>query len=737
MTNPTILVSDEDDNTDECEPTEAPASEAEAQRWREREAVITSDGPIADVLSRLVVLLETELAAECEAHVKEQAAAECEAEVDDFLGFSVLASAKRAHLDLVRRLRACVVAPWKVRPSHAAKLLRWQRLRLLEEMGGLSGCWKGKEHRACTTSDKMHRGCRDRKNLSPNACRRGELLILSQDIGGLAYYEGFHPISVDAEGTLAAPPEWPTGNNPTARAMVKELWKRYRARRSQSSGTHERGRSPKDPPASDVRSTEAPSGPAIERSDEWYGGEDSRHASWGFAPFHECQNSARSASVKVRVPAAVDSLRTDIGDQGVYVCGLLCTPRDKPTCERERSEHAGGWRPLTWSLVNKDLGKAWRDGKAVRHADVLLGSRTSPGLLERLGIIERRSDYSARGEAGYSQRYRLTDAYRPHKGEALVEVEVVLRKRAKTLPPKRVRVGPPVHPWLASGSVLLALDKEAALRELCASLGLPESTDLVMVLAGIDARTGPTVRLTSKGEPYKKQDKDPREAARNHAKAIAGFDASLGLRRDHKVGRLLAPINALPSWSSRHLTLAGSPVATLDIRACGLALRAGEMRHSGADKDPDIAAFCTLIEDPKRDPYCALFALVHGREPTAAERETFKQTAPKDLYYSTPKAQVKSPLGMAVALAYPGFSRYLVETKRSRGDTGNVDLALDTLRMESALMLEALPAAFAAEGLVMVTKHDCVFVRREDLDNAVAVFKRVLLAAGIRAVVKV
>ena len=52
-------------------------------------------------------------------------------------------------------------------------------------------------------------------------------------------------------------------------------------------------------------------------------------------------------------------------------------------------------------------------------------------------------------------------------------------------------------------------------------------------------------------------------------------------------------------------------------------------------------------------------------------------------------------------------------------------------------MLEALPAAFAAEGLVMVTKHDCVFVRREDLDNAVAVFKRVLLAAGIRAVVKV
>ena len=51
-------------------------------------------------------------------------------------------------------------------------------------------------------------------------------------------------------------------------------------------------------------------------------------------------------------------------------------------------------------------------------------------------------------------------------------------------------------------------------------------------------------------------------------------------------------------------------------------------------------------------------------------------------------------------------------------------------------MLEALPAAFAPEGLAMATKHDCVYVRCEDLDAAVAVFKRVLLAAGIRAVVK-
>lgn len=735
MTDPKILAPDEDDNTDECEPTEVPASDADAQRWRERETAITSEGPIDAVLTRLVELLESELEIEAAALAQREASADGEVEDDGFLGLSPVASARSAHLDLVRRLHACVVAPWKVRPAHAAKLLRWQRLRILDELGGLTGCWVGKPPRRCSLADKRHRGCRDRKNLSANACRRGELLILTQDIGGMHYYESFRPVA-GPDGSLVAPPEWPSGHSPVARAMVSALWERYRSRRDTKCGDHERGRSPKDPPAHRVRSTGAESGTAVERSGRALG-EDSRMASWDCVPFHDRHTCTRDASVKARVSPALASLRGELNDQAVYLCSLLGQRSTaKPDTKQARNEQAEGWRPITRAVIDRELGKFRRGGKIVRHSDELLGSRTSPGLLERLGVIERLSDYSAKGPAGYSQRYRLTDTYRPRKGEALVEVEVVLRKRAKTLPPKRVRAGAPVHPWLVECYPGLALDKDTALRELCASLGVPESTDLAVVLAGIDAMTGPTVRLTSKGQPYKKQDKDPREAARNHAKAIAGFDSSLALRRDHKVGRLVSGINPLPSWVSRHLTLAGSPVATLDIRSCGLALRAGEMRKAGADKDRDCAAVCALIEDPERDPYCALFAVAYGREPTAAEREAFKPTVLKDLYYSTPGAQVKTPLGMSVAHAYPGFSRYLVETKQARGDKGNGELAMDTLRMESALMLEALPTAFAGEGIRMATKHDCVYVRREELDHAAAVFKRVLLAAGIRAVVK-
>jgi hypothetical protein len=47
-------------------------------------------------------------------------------------------------------------------------------------------------------------------------------------------------------------------------------------------------------------------------------------------------------------------------------------------------------------------------------------------MLESLGLIERRADYSAGGVAGYSQRFRLTE---PYRAEETVEVDLVLRER--------------------------------------------------------------------------------------------------------------------------------------------------------------------------------------------------------------------------------------------------------------------------------------------------------------------
>ena len=121
--------------------------------------------------------------------------------------------------------------PWVVRPSHAReKLWRWQRLRLIECLGSLRSCWqRGPDGmRRCCLTDKRHRGCRDRRSLKPDACQVGELLFLSQEIGGLDFYGQFRP-TLDATGAEVAPPEWPSGNSPAAKRMVSALWARFRA----------------------------------------------------------------------------------------------------------------------------------------------------------------------------------------------------------------------------------------------------------------------------------------------------------------------------------------------------------------------------------------------------------------------------------------------------------------------------------------------------------------------------
>jgi hypothetical protein len=58
------------------------------------------------------------------------------------------------------------------------------------------------------------------------------------------------------------------------------------------------------------------------------------------------------------------------------------------------------------------------------------------------------------------------------------------------------------------------------------------------------------------------------------------------------------------------------------------------------------------------------------------------------------------------------------------------------MRHEAEIVLEALPEAFEAAGLRLVTKHDAIYVRVEDADRARDLFSQVLAEAGVRAVVR-
>lgn len=719
--------------------TPAELQAIQVERQKSLDEVVWQDGPIEGVIAAVCALLRMWVEQDIAALTPTGADADL---TDDITAVACAASLRAECERQCAALAQAVVVPWP-RCSKPSKALipKWQRLRVLESLGRLGRCWVGKATR-CDATTKKHQGCKDRRNLTDKSCQRGSLLILSQTIGGLDYYADFRPL-LNAYGELVPPPEWPSGKSNTARAMVGAVWDTWRRRRKWKCHYDQRGRSPKATgPNTESASGVTGGASTIERSERGRPGAADTKRVWGSAPLDLSDTSkcARSATVTARLSPALVARADELGDHALYVCYALTRSQPKPKRQRERDEQREGWCALNIAALDRDLGMCRRGGKRVHRLADVLGSRETPGLLEREGIIERLADYSAGGRKAYSQRFRLTAPYRCHE-DAREEITLSLRARAATMPATHVLAGPAVHPWLASSYPGLALDTDTALRRLCAFMGCPETTDTAVVRAHIDGMAGPTLLLTKRGEPRKRgQPEDPRvklSETLTHIEEWTTPDAARGhvLRRDAKVGRLVSPLAGLPHEAHSLITLDGRPVVTLDVRACGLALRAAELRASGADKDPDVARWCAMIEDPTEDPYTHVYALMHGRAPTPTERATFKGSVLKDLYYSTPDLQRKSPLAQAVATVYPGFTQHLLSLKYADGDSGG-ELARGTLRMETAIMLEALPTALEAAGIRCATKHDALLVRDVDAEAATAIFGRVLQQAGVRAVVR-
>jgi hypothetical protein len=355
-------------------------------------------------------------------------------------------------------------------------------------------------------------------------------------------------------------------------------------------------------------------------------------------------------------------------------------------------------------------------------------------MLESLGLIERRADYSAGGVAGYSQRFRLTE---PYRAEETVEVDLVLRERVTSLPARRKKAGPAVHPWLVESYARLGLDTTACLAELTRLGGFTCAPDFEGVRAAIESMEGAAVVFTKAGEVAKKQPADPRDQWRSKVDALAkwrtaGLHLEHTLYRDASVGRLFSAVTDLPSWARSRLTIDGEPVVSLDIRACGLTIQAAMMRRAGADTDADVRVVCDLIEGPTRDPYASLAALLLGGPQGDEDREGFKGRVLKDLWFSSIGAQLRSPIGVAVSERLPGFHEYLLRAKRT---TGHGELASQTMRVESSLVIDLLPPVLAAEGIALATVHDCVIVKACEAARAKVLFEGLLHSHGVRAVV--
>lgn len=702
---------DEDHET--FSPTERQAKE-KARVREERQAhesrVLDSGEPIEDLIAWAVSTRQQQLAADLRA--LEERLPGASNQVHDMTGLSLVDSATWEVRDLRRQLEAALVCPWPVRPAHrSTKLSRWQRLRVLRVLGGLRSCG------ACSGYGSKH----------SSRCQVAQLRTLSMQIGGLDFW-----LDQPRRVGDAVDARWPEVLKPA-------LWKRLRALRAEVRSVADMSRGPAAHAAAKRSAADAtaPLGtdprPAADARPA--GAVPVAHS----APTHVGNTSAdrlaARASITVGLPIELIDRRAELGDHALYVLSLVALPH-----HRDIDEH--GWRPLEHERLQRTLGAHRVDGKIVHRVSEVLGAPERPGrpgrpgLLERLGLIERRPGYLASKTKGYPQHYRLAD--QSLRAAARDGVELVLRERGN-LPERERREGRPVHSHLSSSHAHLVLDYQAALADLCVRAGVEISSDPAVISAAIGALDPPKPVQTKSGKLAAKQPDDPRRGWQAELVGLEHWalpdDARRHeLHRDATVGRLWSPLSSgsLPREARQFLTLAGRPLVWLDIRGAGLVLRAAEMRRDGATADPDCRAWIEMVEG--EDPYTVLHVLVHGHAPaTEDDRSAWKKVVFRDLFYSTIADQLRSELGQAVRRQWPGYFDYLLAKKR---EVGHAEFACQAQRLEAAIVIDALPPVFEAEGIKLVTKHDAIGVRDVDADRARALFEGVLREAGVQAVIR-
>jgi len=446
---------------------------------------------------------------------------------------------------------ACVVPTWAVDPEQSAKLPRWAELRAMEFDGRL------------------------------NDEARKELHKLSIALGGVGYWSSLPAAGRDAHGNRLVEcvvGKWTEVDGKPAGVRLARV-PSVVARQIRNQGvTSMWGKTSETTARSDggeVRSDATPQGELTGRR---AGRERGRQVSGRVAaetltavclPPHasdtEDDDVEVPASLECSLPAYLAARQAELGDHALFIAHLLYRTRGARDILAESSKPLSeqGWRPLSMALLQRQLGQQRIEGKQVWRTAHLMGSRTAPGLLERLGIIERRAGYAE----GYAQRYRLACQDRTLP---TAPVTLAIRKIGKLVS------GPAVPEGLRSDYLQLALDYHGALYDLCRQAGIPESCDAAAIGQAIKDLPAPAVVLTKAGEPAKKQPKDPRASWQGDLERICEWPDPLAAARRHclyrssTTTRLESPFASLPSWARRYMRLAGEPMISLDVRAAAL-----------------------------------------------------------------------------------------------------------------------------------------------------------------------
>jgi hypothetical protein len=171
------------------------------------------------------------------------------------------------------------------------------------------------------------------------------------------------------------------------------------------------------------------------------------------------------------------------------------------------------------------------------------------------------------------------------------------------------------------------------------------------------------------------------------------------------------------------------------------------------NSQPGILAMLAARERPTADAlhmqqvcaegkfYEVTFHAVHGRWPTPAEREDWKETVMSTWLYADGVCQLKSREGKALAALWPTVHQWMLDQKLGckRGDDGELtfnytrDLPCKMQQAEAELWIDALIPRLEAERIPVFTVHDSAIVADVHAARTLEIIEELYAARGILA----
>lgn len=199
--------------------------------------------------------------------------------------------------------------------------------------------------------------------------------------------------------------------------------------------------------------------------------------------------------------------------------------------------------------------------------------------------------------------------------------------------------------------------------------------------------------------------------------------------RDTAGERLHSPVTGLSSKLRQFMTLDGEALMCVDAANSQMVFVAEAAYR--ACPTADALEFWNICGDGRF--YEVSYEVVHGRAPTAEERNAWKAQIMKLWLFAHGSVQVDSTAGRALSQKWPFVHIWMLSEKL----TGNRELPCSCQRREAQVWIDTIVPRLAAAKISCLTVHDSALVPKSRADEALAIIESVYHEAGLQAKLKV